>query len=454
MLRLHPAARPIPQGRAQRPIDEQPIDGCGEADRITLRHEKAVLAVRDHRRDAAGGRGDDRRARGQRFQDDVGQPVDVAGVVADRGHDGDVGRRQHLRHGLVREQPGEAHVIGHPEGRGPRAELSLEVAAPGQHHLHLRVPVDQRRHGVDQVLEPLFLHEAPDRDHQRRVRRDAEQGPAAGPRLVVAREALGVDAVGDHRRSRRIRAQADRAITQVGAAGGDPAGPGEGAPRHRAGHRVALGDEDVRPVQADDQRPPGCRERRHGAAGDDPVPVHDGRADLLHHPPRRGDAGQQAERRRRPGRPLQRDVGLQAFGVAEHVERRMGRVVERVQGDAAALERARQLRVPRQHDVDGVAAGGEAARDRLHERAVDVARETRVGRRDHYDGFGHRSGQSGARDVNFQLPTTNFQGTSNSQLPTLSRRSRPFGSWELGVPWKLELGSWELTPSRRPTFAA
>ena len=69
----------------------------------------------------------------------------------------------------------------------------------------------------------------------------------------------------------------------------------------------------------------------------------------------------------------------------------MRRVVERVERDAAALERPRQLRVPGQHDVHGVAARGEAARDRLHEGAVDVAREARVRRRDHDDGLGHRA---------------------------------------------------------------
>src|SRR6188472_3353643 len=40
--------------------------------------------------------------------------------------------------------------------------------------------------------------------------------------------------------------------------------------------------------------------------------------------------------------------------------------------------------------------------------------------------------------INSQLPTPNYQ-KSNAQRP-----KPQFGSWALGVPWKLEVGSWEL----------
>ena len=60
-----------------------------------------------------------------------------------------------------------------------------------------------------------------------------------------------------------------------------------------------------------------------------------------------------------------------------------------------------------------------------------------------------------ARPVNSQLPTANFQGTSNFQRPnglgsasgrpaTALAVPRPFGSWELGVGSALGVGSWEL----------
>ena len=89
------------------------IDGRGQAGGVALRHQQPVLAVGDDGADAAGRRGDDRRARGQRLQHDVGQAVDVAGVVADRGHDGDVGGGQGQRHRLVRR-------AGRGSGRGRR----------------------------------------------------------------------------------------------------------------------------------------------------------------------------------------------------------------------------------------------------------------------------------------------------------------------------------------------
>ena len=40
----------------------------------------------------------------------------------------------------------------------------------------------------------------------------------------------------------------------------------------------------------------------------------------------------------------------------------------------------------------------------------------------------------------------NLQGTSNIQLPTASPVG--FESWELGLPWELEVGRWELTTRR------
>ena len=49
--------------------------------------------------------------------------------------------------------------------------------------------------------------------------------------------------------------------------------------------------------------------------------------------------------------------------------------------------------------------------------------------------------------VKHQLPISKLQGTSNRQLPNTQNREvrARFGSWSLGVPWKLDVGTWQLT---------
>jgi glycosyltransferase involved in cell wall biosynthesis len=58
--------------------------------------------------------------------------------------------------------------------------------------------------------------------------------------------------------------------------------------------------------------------------------------------------------------------------------------------------------------------------------------------------------------ANFQLPTSNTQGTSNHQLPTGRAEPEPSGTWELEVGDSLEVGDWKLeVDADRPlTFAA
>ena len=64
----------------------------------------------------------------------------------------------------------------------------------------------------------------------------------------------------------------------------------------------------------------------------------------------------------------------------------------------------------------------------------------------------HWRGPTGEQCQARQLPSSNSQGTPNSQLPSKTPNSTwklafgPwFGSWRLGVPWDLEVGGWKLT---------
>src|SRR6185295_17390928 len=60
----------------------------------------------------------------------------------------------------------------------------------------------------------------------------------------------------------------------------------------------------------------------------------------------------------------------------------------------------------------------------------------------------HAPALNGARETpNLQLPTTNQLPTANHQFPNRVGSACAFGSWALGVPWQLVLGSWELTRS-------
>lgn len=61
--------------------------------------------------------------------------------------------------------------------------------------------------------------------------------------------------------------------------------------------------------------------------------------------------------------------------------------------------------------------------------------------------------------INSQRPIPNSQATTNSQLPIIHQTEfEGFGSWALGVTWKLGVGNWELThygqivPNSNPRF--
>ncbi len=204
------------------------------------------------------------------------------------------------------------------------------------------------------------------------------------------------------------------ADAQVFAARGDHRRAPKRRPRGFANQRVTLCDVDVRAVQADDQREPAPRHGRDDAARDDPMPVDDGRLRLANDAPRRAPRGEDGRRRRGERRGLERDVGLQRFRVPEDVERLRRGVAKQVERDAALLQRARPPRVPRQHHVDLVAAGGQAFGDRLHERADRISLKPRVRGRHHHHAVACAHGALRPIDLSFSR-----QGVSADSTITL-----------------------------------
>ena len=105
---------------------------------------------------------------------------------------------------------------------------------------------------------------------------------------------------------------------------------------------------------------------------------------------------------------------------------------------------------PRQHPPRAAHRGVQPVQPHELQHAERESLEQQL-RHDHLDvsGQADSAGSEGAFliDVNSQLPTANFQGTPNSQLPSIG--SWWLGSWKLGVPWSLGVGSWELTPTLR-----
>ena len=95
--------------------------------------------------------------------------------------------------------------------------------------------------------------------------------------------------------------------------------------------------------------------------------------------PRGQPAGGERQRRGDVGGPAQADVGPQRGRVAEHVQSRgAARSGTRWKCTPSSTGPLARRGMPRQHDVDLVAARGDALGDRLHEGADRVAREPRV----------------------------------------------------------------------------
>ncbi len=168
---------------------------------------------------------------------------------------------------------------------------------------------------------------------------------------------------------------ADRARSEILAAGRHPARAVECRARGEPRERVPLGDEHVRSVKADDQRDGPGRGRADDAAGNHPVRVHDRRAFLLRDAQRLEPAGQDApaERRRPPMRAAgHRRASLRHSRTCSAPARR---VVEEMEVDAAIDLRPVPFRMPRRDQMHLVPARRNALRDRLHEAADGVTRE-------------------------------------------------------------------------------
>ena len=120
-------------------------------------------------------------------------------------------------------------------------------------------------------------------------------------RLGVRREPVSVHAVQQRFRVVVVGAESDRAVAQVGAAAGDPVGPSERAARRPSRQSVVLREEDVRAMQADNQRQIARGRRGNRPARDRPVGVDQRRLVLAHDAAHHPDARHERERRRRVG---------------------------------------------------------------------------------------------------------------------------------------------------------
>ena len=335
---------------------------------VTLGHEPRRLAVGRHGTDAAGARGHERRAGRHDFQHRVRQPVDVAGLIVDRGGDGDIRRGQAASVSpCCGTTPIRRTMWATPAASARARRAPSRSPSPAMTTLQRGIVTSENRGRVNQVPETLLLHQASEGDDERHVAREAEHGPTFDPRRLIGLEPVRVHAVRHHRTTLEPGAHADRAIAQVVAARCHPGG----APECRLGsptrETVALGDEDVGAVQADDERPgAGCGRADH-TARNDPVRVHDRCPRVPHDLSGAMPSRDERERRRRRAPRAQADVGAQA---PRRSRRRSDWARVRIGTDGSG----RRLRiaspplwVPRRDHVDVVTARGRSRRDRLHE---------------------------------------------------------------------------------------
>ena len=91
---LYHAPRRLAEPRAQGRIRARAPERRGDRLGASLGHHEPRFLVFDDGADAAGRRGDHRRACGQRLENDVRQAVDVPAVVLDRRNDHDIGGRK------------------------------------------------------------------------------------------------------------------------------------------------------------------------------------------------------------------------------------------------------------------------------------------------------------------------------------------------------------------------
>ena len=249
-------ARPADGPRRVAPARPEIARASAAASRSGTR--RPVTPSLDRLRQAAGRGRDDRRGRRQRLEREVRQAVDVAGVVVHGRHGDHVGR-------------------GERDARSRPATACREAGRPGRRRRSARarelVPRDRRRRrspGGAPARRAARRPAASIRYSKPFLRtsrpavktRGASPSPSGAARRPRARRMWARSARCPRRTARSrcasaSRAEGDRARAQIVAAGGDPAARAEHA-TGRAPRRCAspLGDEDVRSVQADDERQP------------------------------------------------------------------------------------------------------------------------------------------------------------------------------------------------------
>ena len=382
--RVRPSAARRRRGPQPRPVVEQTSDGSDKRRRIGFRHEQPRAAILDDRGDAAGRRGYQRRCRRQRLHHDVGQAVHVAGGVAHRRHDHDIGGCETGGDFVLVQNAWQDCTRAERVTGDARVELAPQVAVAGQHQTKARMPGRQFGDGVDEVLESLLAHEAADGEHHLRVVVQAPVLTQPAARLRIGFEARGVDAVRHGGRTIGRGAEREGPLPQVVAARRDEACAAECPSRCPPDDAVPLGHEDVRAVEADDQRPRPGRRRSDDTAGHDPVPVDDRRVDPVRQ--RRGRAPCRGHRQRcgRHGGATQALVGLERPGIAEDVHRPAGRVLEQMEPYPAVAVAALPARMPGEHQVNLVSPRGQPGGNGLHEGAHGVTGKPGIGRGDHH----------------------------------------------------------------------
>ena len=189
-LRRPDAQRRRPSARVSPAADRWPRPSAGG---IPLRHQQPVLAVGDHRRRSRRpGVATTGVPEASASRTTLGSPSTlpassrIDGTTATSAAASASGTRP--RWAASRGSGRDRRHRPSP-GRGARSSASRSPCA-GQHHLHRRVARDQRGHRVDQVLEPLLLHEPPTATTSGTSAATPSSARPAGPRLIVAGEAL------------------------------------------------------------------------------------------------------------------------------------------------------------------------------------------------------------------------------------------------------------------------
>jgi hypothetical protein len=132
---------------------------------------------------------------------------------------------------------------------------------------------------------------------------------------------------------------------------------------------MPLGNEHVRPMQADDQRDRSGRGSADHAPWKHPVRMQDSRVLLLCDAKRLEPTHDQRKRRNGNGRPFQPDIGPHSLGVTERVQCPHRSVMKKMKMDASIDRRPCPFGMPWRHYVHFMSARSDTLGDWLHEAA-------------------------------------------------------------------------------------